>query len=80
MEVTTGIEGTPPQAPPRRVEHGITAAELARRVPNRDKVHRLSPAELERWPLDFGLAERDGRPDLLVPTALALELALGLAP
>ncbi len=77
--VPTRNGASAPQAALQRVDHAITADALAERLPRRAGVDRLSPAMLEAWLIDFGLAERDGRPDLLRPTALGRELGDGLA-
>ena len=78
-EVATTVlaptRGNPPQAALQQA--GITAAELARRVPRRKGVDRLSADALEAWLVDAGLAElHDGR---LTPTARAIEVAGALA-
>ena len=72
VTVVTRNGAIPTPTAPQRPDQGITAAELVRRVPPRAGVDRLSPDGLEAWLLGAGLAERDGRPDLLVPTALEL--------
>ncbi len=59
----------PETAPP--VQGGITARELADRLPRRRESLRLTPDALERWLLDAGLARRDG--DRLRPTRQGIE-------
>jgi hypothetical protein len=52
---------------------GITAVELASRLPHRVGTKQLGADAIERWLRDAGLAEHDGV--LLRPTALALTVA-----
>jgi hypothetical protein len=55
----------------------IAADELSRRLPYRTGISRLSPPVLERWVVDFGLAElHDGH--VLVPARKTIEIASAL--
>jgi len=57
------------------VLHGVSARELLERGGN---IGRLADRNLHAWLLDAGLAERNGTPDLLVPTALGVEIGSAL--
>ena len=56
--------------------NGITAAELAGRLPRRPGSHRLTPSALEAWLVRSGLATLNA--GVLWPTAEAIEAADGL--
>ena len=61
---------------PQNVRHGVSAHELLERSGN---VGRLDHRNLHAWLIDAGLAERNGAPGLLVPTALGVEIGSALA-
>jgi hypothetical protein len=58
---------------------GITAIELAQRIPKRSGIDRLTADALARWLIDSGLADVDDG-DLLRPTAKAVTVAGALDP
>jgi hypothetical protein len=55
--------------------HGVSAHELLERSGN---LGRLDHRNLHAWLIDAGLAERNGAPDLLVPTEYGRELGSAL--